>query len=164
MEKYSEEYIRIEKINKIKERILKDIEKEENTLKKYINAAIYHKNNNIQSKEEEWFSMIIEEYALLCLKEYILKPDTFLEFYKMSEEEDYIIYVIPDKYLNIWLQENYPFVSNFIGVITEEKDSHKSLHHILNDTYFSNQFMSAVEIIYYQTKMKEDHELEEKDI
>ena len=143
-EKISEKHLREEKVKKLKEKILVEIKEYSDDARRYI------KNFPADGNEKRWKSLVSREFTLLKLKEFIQKKDCFLRARKIYPEDDIIIYTIPDKNLNIWLQEDYKFVSNFLFNAVD-----CSVFDLLNDDYFAYEHTSIIEHAMYDEKQKE---------
>ena len=89
---------------------------------------------------------------MLRWKEYIENGDTFWSFEARYNDKDIIIYDVSDKKLNIWLQEDYDFVSKFLCKI--EFEGFRDVYEILNDRYFGYEFTNIFDEIQYDDRMK----------
>lgn len=147
-EKISEIPIREEKIRKLKEKILAEIDKY--LVRNRRDMKIYLIDN--EDVIEYWDFMITQEFSLLRLKEYIENDNTFWLFEERYNDKDIIIYQVSDRKLNIWLQEDYNFVSHFLYKI--EFEGFSDVYKILNDRYFGYEFTSIFDEIQYDERMK----------
>jgi hypothetical protein len=139
-EKLSERPIREEKVNRLKTKILAEIEEEHGYLK------------YLMLDDDDYFDEHLEQYYQLTqLKYYIQAEDTFFAYEMMSEVHDCIVYQISDEDLNIWLQDDYNFVHSFL---TEMFDNPWSLFKRLNDEYFGYHFTNFFEKMAYEEKIK----------
>ena len=100
LEKLSDKPKREEKVKRAKAKILSEIEEKLNILKGEMNTSFE--------------SAVVQCYALYALKEYINKPSTFLTYKSCSPNEDLIDYYVPEKDIDMWLQESYSFVDHHL--------------------------------------------------
>ena len=101
---------------------------------------------------DNWNLLVTQEFSLLRLKEYIENGNTFWSFEARYNDKDIIIYQVSDRKLNIWLQEDYNFVSNFLCKI--EFEGFSDVYEILNDRYFGYEFTNIFDEIQYDERMK----------
>lgn len=141
-EKISDEIIRIEKVKKLKRKILSEI-----------NVRL-NKYRNMTSKipNDKGYEICIKQsFALLKLKEYIEDEYSFMDYQCRDSSRDIVIYTISDKDLNIWLQEDYSFTINFL-IKAESVDY--DIFQLLNDEYFGYSFTNICESIFYDKKTR----------
>lgn len=141
-EKISDEIIRIEKVKKLKRKILSEI-----------NVRL-NKYRNMTSKipNDKGYEICIKQsFALLKLKEYIEDKYSFMDYQCRDSSRDIVIYTISDKDLNIWLQEDYSFTINFL-IKAESVDY--DIFQLLNDEYFGYSFTNICESIFYDKKTR----------
>lgn len=134
-EKISDEIIRIEKVKRLKQKILSEINV---SLNRYKNS----KNPNDKGCE----LCIKQSFALLKLKEYIEDKYSFMDYQYRDANRDIVIYMISDKDLNIWSQEDYSFVTRFL---VEAEGVDYDVSQLLNDKYFGYSFTNISESILY---------------
>ena len=135
MEKLSERPIREEKVKRLKSKILAEIEEEQ----AYLKFAM--------SEYKDHFDAFLEQYyQLMQLKNYIMTEHSFFDYEALSEKDDYIIYQITEKTLDIWLQDDYNFARDFMLRVY---DNPWALFDMLNDRYFGYQFTNIFDIIVY---------------
>lgn len=134
VEKISEQPVRIEKIEKLKAKLLPEIETQ---LKKC----------NISDDDFEYF--VRQNFALLELKRYLTQENCFMKYNAVYPISDKIFYKVKEKYLDIWLQDDYYFISNFLIAAEECK---YDMAQLLNDDYFGNYFVSVIEEVIYDEK------------
>ena len=115
------------KVKKIKERILEEIEKE-----KSFYISTFKENVDYSAK------MIC---LLIFLKEYVLKDETFSEHFYC---DDKLIYIISDNTLNMLLTYNFSIVNNWLTNL-EDNGGIFDLDNYLNDNYFEHHFFSIFE-------------------
>lgn len=139
-EKISDEIIRLEKVKKLKQKILSEINV---SLNRYRNMIF----NNPNDKSCEFF--IKQSFVLLKLKEYIEYKYSFMDYQYRNVDRDIIIYTISDKDLNIWSQEDYSFVTRFL---VESERIDYDVSQLLNDKYFGYSFTDISESILYDKK------------
>ena len=137
-EKLSEQPVRAKKIERLKAKILAEIEEEHEYLKLGM------------SEDSKHFDDYVEKYYQLAqLKNYITADNTFWTCEAMYEKEDCVVYQVSDKTLDIWLQDDYNFVHSFMVKIY---DRPWALFKMLNDGYFGYQFTNLLDIIIYDDR------------
>lgn len=147
-EKISEMSIRKEKIEKLKAKILVEIDKNTKKIHENMKQYLINREDNLSI----WNHLITEEFSLLRLKEFIEQPELFQSFEVRYDDKDIIIYQISDEDLNIWLQEDYDFTFNFLYKITYEGFS--DVYEILSDRFFGYKFTNIIDKIQYQERLK----------
>lgn len=65
--------------------------------------------------------------------------------------KDIVVYVILDKNLNIWLQEDYSFTISFL---TRAESVNYDVFQLLNDRYFGYNFTNICESILYDERQE----------
>ena len=133
-EKISDEIVRREKIRKLKEKIMSEIEKEISNCKKELQS-------NIQDKD----------FALLELKQYLKNDYCFMRYEAKYNDKDIVIYMVSDKDLDIWLQKDYSFVENYL---LKAEEAGYNIFPILNDKYFGYNFTNIFDSILYDKKQR----------
>lgn len=141
-EKISDEIVRREKIRKLKEKIMSEIEKEIRNCKKELQS-------NIQDKDFDY--CIRDSFALLELKRYIENDNCFMRYEAKYNDKDIVIYMVSDKDLDIWLQKDYSFVENYL---LKEEEAGYNIFPILNDKYFGYNFTNIFDSILYDKKQR----------
>lgn len=150
--KISDENIRQEKVNKLKEKILTEIKERINSCKKNIQSNISDDNFEHYTKEV---------FALLNLREYIKSKYCFMDSEIKREEDNFVIYMVQDEDLDIWLQDDYPFVINFL---IKAEECGYDIFQLLNDKYFGYRFTDIhdkIKYYYAQEEIKECMEQKE---
>ena len=143
-EKISDEEIRREKVNKLKEKILFEIGIKLSHIKKRI----------VKHTDDNYFDFYIKTgYALLKLKEYIKNDNSFMSYVAKYNDENIIIYVISDKNLDIWMQKDYSFVQRFL---LEVEESGYIIDAMLTDEYFGSDFTNICDFIRYDKIMEKN--------
>lgn len=148
-EKISEMSIRKEKIEKLKIKILAEIDKHTKKIHEDMKQYLINREDDLNI----WNYMITEEFSLLRLKEFIEQPELFQSFEVRYDDKDIIIYQVSDEVLNIWLQEDYDFTFNFLCKIIYEEFS--DVYDILNDRFFGYEFTNIIDKIQYKEKLKQ---------
>lgn len=142
-EKISDEAVRREKVQKLKEKIMSEIEKRIGNYRKVLRT-------NIQDDDFEYY--IRESFVLLELKQYLERDCCFMEYEATHSDKDIVIYAVSDKDLSIWLQEDYSFVSNYL--IKAEENGY-NVFPILNDRYFGYNFTNIFDSVLYDESQME---------
>ena len=150
-EKISDESKRQEKVNKLKSKILTDINKKIDVCKLELHSDT--------TSDEDYSFWVYRYFYLLELKKYIEGKYTFMCWTYECEDKDIRIYVINDLYLNIWLQDDYSFVDTFLYKLEFEAEiecSYSNMYPYLNDNYFGYNFTDIVDEILYKQKLQKN--------
>lgn len=143
-EKISDKPIREDKVKRLKIKILTEIEKE---LKHIKNKMETHWSN-----DRVFDCLIKRSFALLNLKQFIEREDAFTLCEAEYPNEGVIVYQVSDKNLEIWLQEDYSFVTNFL--FNAEKCEF-DIFPFLSDRYFGYYFTNIFDSILYDKKISQ---------
>lgn len=111
-EKLSNEPKRRIKVSKLKKKILEEIKKELDIYKRVIGET---------NSDDVFFDLVRRGFVLLELQRYIENKNTFMRQYANFEYDDIVIYIVSEKSLNIFLQDDYHFVFKFL-LNAEEND------------------------------------------
>lgn len=139
-EKISDEIIRIKKVKKLKQKILSEID---DLLSKYRNGL----SENLSDRGFEFF--IRRSFALLELKKYVETEYSFMSYEVKDYKNDIVVYIVSDKDLNVWLQEDYSFAISFL---IQAEDVDYDVFQLLNDKYLGYNFTNMCEYILYDKK------------
>lgn len=126
---------RIKKVNILKKKILKEID---DRLKLFISEM----DDGLQM--EDFIFYVNESFSLHKLKLFIESEYSFIE-------KQYGIYIISEKNLDIWLQDDYCFVINYL-ILAEQYGY--NIFPMLNDKYFQIQFTNIMDIVRWDNKNK----------
>lgn len=140
-EKISEKDKRIEKVKKVKDKILAEIDTQ---LEEYKNVI---SEQGIPNDSYEF--CIKESFALFVLRDFLNKPYCFMMCAREYKEKDIILYIVSDEDLSIWLQDNYSFVTNYL-IKAEEADY--CIFPFMSDNYFGHYFTNPFDVIIYKEK------------
>ena len=149
-EKISETPIREEKIKRLKAKILAEIDKRLEILKKYL-------AENQEFIMEDFEYCITESFVLLKLKEYVEYEYSFQTYEAKYPEYDKIVYRVSDRELEVWLQDDYYFIGGFLVDVEENQGN---VFPLLNDHYFGYRFTNIFDYIHYDEKIKKQKEVE----
>lgn len=139
-ERISDEPIRKEKVKRLKEKILAEIEKEFENKKKRM---------SIYEDYEDFDFFIKESFAMLYLKQYVEEEYAFMSYEAKYYNEDIVIYMVSDRELEVWLQDDYSFLYSFLY----EAERHDyNVFPMLNDKYFGYSFTSVLDYIIYDKR------------
>lgn len=152
-EKISEQHIRDEKIQKLKEKILSEINKRSENNKKELYVYI-NPDTALKLYTEDYERVIKEEYNLLQLKEFI-NNETLNDSSLKEPKCDLIIYYISLETIDLWLQEKYSFVTNFLTQIEYER---YPVSYILNVKFLGSQFTNIFDIVAYKDKKEKENQ------
>lgn len=140
-EKISNELIRYDKVLKLKKKILKEIETELRRIKTEMSV----------NSTDDFDYCVKQSFSLLRLKQYLEAGDCFMRYAARYEDSDVIVYLVSVKDLDIWLQEDYSFVTNFLLAAKEHK---YNVFPLLNDRYFGGSFTNVIDSVLYDEKQK----------
>lgn len=132
-------------VNKLKNKINKEIKiqrKNHNELYKYNDDKDYVVNQIIK-----------EEFAMIKLKEYLDYEYSFMNYSIKYYDKDVVIYYIDIDLINIWLQDTFNFVNNYLDKVDEH--NYNDILFILNDKYLGNEFTSIFDTALYKEKNKD---------
>lgn len=132
-------------VNKLKNKINKEIKiqrKNHNELYKYNDDKDYVVNQIIK-----------EEFAMIKLKEYLDYEYSFMNYSIKYYDKDVVIYYIDIDLINIWLQDTFNFVNNYLDKVDEH--NYNDILFILNDKYLGNEFTSIFDTALYREKNKD---------
>ena len=132
-------------VNKLKNKINKEIKihrKNHNELYKYNDDKDYVVNQIIK-----------EEFAMIKLKEYLDYEYSFMDYSIKYYDKDVVIYYIDIDLINIWLQDTFNFVNNYLDKADEH--NYNDILSILNDKYLGNEFTSIFDTALYKEKNKD---------
>jgi hypothetical protein len=132
-------------VNKLKNKINKEIKiqrKNHNELYKYNDDKDYVVNQIIK-----------EEFAMIKLKEYLDYEHSFMNYSIKYYDKDVVIYYIDIDLINIWLQDTFNFVNNYLDKVDEH--NYNDILFILNDKYLGNEFTSIFDTALYKEKNKD---------
>lgn len=132
-------------VNKLKNKINKEIKiqrKNHNELYKYNDDKDYVVNQIIK-----------EEFAMIKLKEYLDYEYSFMDYSIKYYDKDVVIYYIDIDLINIWLQDTFNFVNNYLDKAYEH--NYNDILFILNDKYLGNEFTSVCDTVLYKEKNKD---------
>lgn len=136
MEKISDKAIREEKIERLKEKILSEIKYELDNIKTELLSC--------NKMEDNFFEYCItKSYRLLALKEYVERSGAFNTTFQYTPD-DPESYVVPDKYIDIWLQDDYNFTNQFMQHASSRKYKYE-LYNILTDEFLGLFFTNDVD-------------------
>lgn len=132
-------------VNKLKNKINKEIKikrKNHNELYKYNDDKDYVVNQIIK-----------EEFAMIKLQEYLDYEHSFMDYTAKYYDKDVVIYCIDIDLINIWLQDTFNFVNNYLDKAAD--NNYNNILFILNDKYLGNEFTSIFDTALYREKNKD---------
>lgn len=124
---------RIKKVNILKKKILKEIDDR-------LKLSISEMDDGLQM--EDFIFYVNESFSLHKLKLFIESECSFME-------RQYGEYIVSEKNLDIWLQEDYDFVINYL-ILAEEYGY--NIFPMLKDKYFQIQFTNIMDIVRWDNK------------
>ena len=112
MEKLSDQEIRIELINRLKEKVFKEIDIILRNDLRLIKLYSLSDLEDVESDPYNEFCYLSKEMSIcLFMREWITKH-SFMGIIRVSEENDCVIYKISNHHLELWLQDDYNFMWN----------------------------------------------------
>ena len=131
-------------VNKLKNKINKEI-----NIKRKNHNELYKYNDD---KDYVINQIIKEEFAMIKLQEYLDYEYSFMDYTAKYYDKDIIIYYIDIDLINIWLQDTFKFVNNYLDKAAEH--NYNNILSILNDKYLGNGFTSVFDTALYKEKNK----------
>lgn len=125
---------RDEKIAKLKKKILNEID---SLLERYKAEA---------SQAESFEFAVKNSFVLIKLRDYINNPVSFNQIWNNG-------YIISDLHIDMWLQEDYSFVFNFLYNVEEHN---YDIIPLLNDNFFELYFTDIVDEALYKQKLQKN--------
>lgn len=138
------ETARIEKAGKVKKKVLEQIKGTHDRLRESI--INFESLDEINGDLEEWEKCIEEDYALTMLKKYVSAEAAFM-LYDDGADGGTGGFVVSEKMLDIWLRDDYDFVSQFL-VHAEDY----AIEDILDEAFFADRFTGMANIIRYEAE------------
>lgn len=136
-DKISNEKERIDKVKRVKEKILSEIENEMAAYKEQMQHAI---------TDEDFEYFVRNSFALLELKKFLENEDSFMHYEIKIPTKDIVIYMVSNKNLSIWLEDDYSFVHNFLDKVEENE---YNVFQLLNDRFFGIYFTNICDSVLY---------------
>ena len=147
-EKISNMPNRKDKVKRVKDKILSEIEKEFNKTKEEMKWCLV-------DNDDDFDFLVKRVFALLNLKEYIEDEYSFMAYTYKNPAIDIIIYYVSDEQLSIWLQDDYSFVFNFLY---QAHECGYDVFSLLSENYFGYNFTNIMDIVIYNERMKNQEE------
>lgn len=132
-------------VNKLKNKINKEI-----NIKRKNHNELYKYNDD---KDYVINQIIKEEFAMIKLQEYLDYEYSFMDYTAKYYDKDIVIYYIDISLINIWLQDTFNFVNNYLDKAAEH--NYNNILSILNDKYLGNGFTSVFDTALYKEKNKD---------
>lgn len=132
-------------VNKLKNKINKEI-----NIKRKNHNELYKYNDD---KDYVINQIIKEEFAMIKLQEYLDYEYSFMDYTAKYYDKDIVIYYIDIGLINIWLQDTFNFVNNYLDKAAEH--NYNNILSILNDKYLGNGFTSVFDTALYKEKNKD---------
>ena len=146
MEKISDFSKRKEKVKRLKEKILFELEREMRLAKRDMLTWL------MEEYEEEDFNFLLKtNVALMELKGFVEQENSFMRYTYQNDKEDIIIYCISEEKLDIWLQDEYSFVSNYL---LQVYDHEYQMTPFVDEEYFAYRFTNFFDTMLYQKKQE----------
>lgn len=146
-EKISETAIRQSKINALKTKIRKEVEERTYRVQASMRMLLEQETRNA----EEWGYCVNLAFFLTQLTEFISWEGAFQNKEVEYPNEDIVVYTISIDEIDIWLQENFNFVSHLLSVI-EHDNGFANIAGYLDDRFLSRGLLNIVERTLYEQK------------
>lgn len=145
-DKYSEMHLRQEKVNKLKSKLLAEIDEE---LKKVFMGLREFYEPEI---DKEW--VIGTRYSqrlhnLFVLKHYLEYERSFMDFHNIYEEQDIIVYKLSDRMLDIYSNMDMAL----IRILTALETSGGIVEEMMDDQSFEHGLLTTLEIMIEEKKL-----------
>lgn len=151
MERLSESNIRETKIQRLKEKIINEIDEYSSRIKHEIKEYL---TSDID-EPVYWNYLVDREFVLLKLKSFVEDKSALQSIEMSNENTDCVIYMVSDEELNIWLQEDYNFVNSFLHTVERENGSW-CISDYLNNKFFGYRFTSVFEHCIYNSRSSDN--------
>ena len=149
MSKLSEKHLREEKVERLKTKILGEIKTIQADCLDVLEVFLQNKNSvDVDFIENE----ISTYFCLMQLKRCLESPGMFMQCTMINDLTDTITYIINDKTLDIWLQDNYSFTSQYLTIIEGRPLFMVS---VFDEYYLAYNFTNTFDRIAYNKKMEE---------
>lgn len=150
IEKYSEKYIREEKVELLKKKIRKEINSYFKECKLNLSFA-FRENEDDEHIERD----ILEMSALIRLRHYINDCKTaFMQCEENSPDNDQIIYALPSDYIDVFLMDEFRFVSGYLTTV--ENYGYETSHIFKHGDVGLKSIITIIELGYLKRKLKGD--------
>ena len=146
-EKISETAIRQSKINALKTKIRKEIEKYTSSIRENMKILLEQEIINT----EMWDYCVNVAFFLTQLTEFVDWEGAIQNKEAENPNEDIVVYTISIDEIDIWLQENFNFVSHLLSVI-EHDNGFANIAGYLDDRFLSRGLLNIVERTLYEQK------------
>lgn len=167
---------REEKVKQLKDKIIQDIDKRLKGLREELqtrpiefeNASFGDKLHNEDGRLNDFgvYNILINDYFyMMRIREYVMLPDTFMEVYPDSGR-----FIIPDKNIDIMLEDDYNFVFRIVGgfydknsFLDDEIESYITELNVMDITStfnpkFIRDTVNAIDECLYDKKQREKNE------
>lgn len=149
-EKISESAIRQNKVNTLKAKIHKEIEKYTSSIRENMKILLEQEIINT----EMWDYCVNVAFFLTQLTEFVDWEGAFQNKEAENPKKDAVVYTISVDEIDIWLQEEFNFVSHLLSVIKYD-DGFATIAAYLNDRFLSRGLLSIVERTIYEHDLRD---------
>lgn len=146
-EKYSDFDKRKTKVEKLKEKIRNEIKEAKSLYGERLDFILKNKNENSFLEKNNYREALKILFYLERLDIFLDNERAFMDYIEYSKTLDYIIYKIPIKDINVWLNENFNFIDAFLYKLE------KIVQGEFDDSFFSCNFLTLYD---YEQYGKED--------
>lgn len=154
-EKTAEAHLRLEKTDKVREKISKEITKYSGRHRRWMSelGAKYVTEGLSEEETLQWNDLIRKEYALLELSKFLEDVDCFA--IKDILNPEVTIFAVSHDTFDIWLSEDYSFVSTYLFNVMEENIP---INEVLNPRFLEFEFVTIFDRIQHDEKKREERE------
>lgn len=149
-EKISESAVRQSKINALKTKIRKEVEEYTCCVQASIRMLLEQEIMNA----EEWGYCVNVAFFLTQLTEFVDWDGAFQNKEVEYPNKDIVVYTIPLDEIDIWLQENFNFVSHLLSVINHG-NGFANIARYLDDRFLSRGLLNVVERTIYEQNLRD---------
>lgn len=149
-EKISETAIRQSKINTLRTKIHKEIEKYTSSIRENMKILLEEEIIN----PDMWDYCVNVAFFLTQLTEFVDWEGAFQNKEAENPKKDAVVYTISVDEIDIWLQEEFNFVSHLLSVIKYD-DGFATIAAYLNDRFLSRGLLSIVERTIYEHDLRD---------
>lgn len=146
-EKISESAIRQDKINALKTKIHNEIEEYTASIRENMKILLEEEIIN----PDMWDYCVCVAFFLTQLTEFVDWKNAFQNKEAEFPKEDAVVYTISVDEIDIWLQEEFNFVSHLLSVVKYD-DGFANIAGYLDDRFLSRGLLNIVERTLYEQK------------
>lgn len=158
VEKISEMGVREEKVEKLKEKIRKEIVAYRKQYREELNPNM---DNDYPEFEEDYKMSVLEMVATYALEEFIDETFSFMCWEMQDEKNDIITYTIPIDMIEFMSQDDFNFLQQLFFNFDGNSRNYYMVGEFMNDRYFAYDFVSIIDKILFDEAKKKREKGEE---